>query len=379
MAFYINEQLYFDFYLNGYQIPVTLDDVNSMAIVSNCYDILPALRLDMNDNKGIFSKNALTDGTVISIAIGTDQESAMRNLMEFVYISSPNNEVQKSKERYLIYAPMNYPMMISSQQPFGYYGTSSQVLRELGKKVGLSYDGIETSDEMVWLNGTKNYGEFMRYVTNHGYNNSRSCMMSAISLDKKIIYRDINDLRPEYTLTQDNVANMETEKRIMFKEIEFQDKSGINNYSYGYKNQYVEYNLNGESTLHSEITVDKETSVLNINRNVYDQVGLVGNNIRPINIGNYHNNWYKAEYQNKRYRALNSLAMKVYIDKAAPIDLLDAVSLSRRDPVSGDVDVYKANKWIVTAKTIAISGKEYIEKYILESSGFELDLFNTLT
>ena len=59
MAFYVDKQLYFDFYLNGYSIPVTLADINSLAIVNNRFDLLPALRLDINDTKAIFSKGAL--------------------------------------------------------------------------------------------------------------------------------------------------------------------------------------------------------------------------------------------------------------------------------------------------------------------------------
>ena len=89
MAFYIDNQLYFDFYVNGYSVPVTLTDINSMVITSNCYDILPALRLDINDNKGIFSQGLLVDGTTISIAVGTDQNNASENMMEFIYSTSP--------------------------------------------------------------------------------------------------------------------------------------------------------------------------------------------------------------------------------------------------------------------------------------------------
>ena len=125
MAFYIKDQLFFDFYLNGYSIPVTLNDVNSMAIVCNRYSLLPALRLDINDTKSIFSKGAFSDGTIISIAVGTNEETALKNMMEFMYVSSPSETVQRSSNRYLIYALYNFPRFIYCQEPFGFHGTSS--------------------------------------------------------------------------------------------------------------------------------------------------------------------------------------------------------------------------------------------------------------
>ena len=119
MAFYVDKQLYFDFYLNGYSIPVTLADINSLAIVNNRFDLLPALRLDINDTKAIFSKGALSDGAIISIAVGNDEESALKNMMEFMYVSSPSESIKRSSDRYLIYGlyihkfHLTYTIMLS--------------------------------------------------------------------------------------------------------------------------------------------------------------------------------------------------------------------------------------------------------------------------
>lgn len=378
MAFYVDKQLYFDFYLNGYSIPVTLTDINSLAIVNNRFDLLPALRLDINDTKAIFSKGALSDGAIISIAVGNDQESALKNMMEFMYVSSPSESVRRSSDRYLIYGLYNFPRFIYCQEPFGFHGTSNQCLEALAKECGLDYDGIATTDEMTWLNGNMKYGQFSKFIASHGYSSPTSLMETCVTLDRKLRYRNLNDIKTEYTFTEAPVANTELEKKINLKEISFKNKAASNNSFYGYSNQMVDYNLDGSVNVNSEIAFDKTTNVVNVNKKLYDQSGVVRNEIRPTNIGNFHENWTKAYYQNKRYQALNSVEAVIYTDSWTPLEVLDGANISLIDPMTTSPDTVKAQKWIVDAKTIAISGRSYVEKYVLSSSGMEADLFNDL-
>ena len=378
MAFYIKDQLYFDFYLNGYSIPLTLTDINSMAIVSNRYSLLPALRLDINDSKAIFSKGALTDGTIISIAVGTNEETALKNVMEFMYVSSPSETVQRSADRYLIYALYNFPRFIYCQEPFGFHGTSSQCLQQIAKECGLEYSGVITTDEMTWLNGNMKYGQFSKFVSDHGYSSETSSMESTVNLNRQLIYRDLNDVKAEYTFTEAPVSNIEAEKKIRFTEISFKNKAASNNSTFGYSNQMVDYNLDGSINISSQVAFDKTTNVVNVNKRTYTQSGVVRNDIRPTNIGNFHENWVRAYYQNKRYRALNSIESTIYTDGWTPLSVLDGALISYTDPLTTDPDITRAQKWIVEAKTIAISNRSYIEKYVLTTSGMEADLFNNL-
>lgn len=378
MAFYIKDQLYFDFYLNGYSIPVTLADINSLLIVSNRFDILPTLRLDINDTKDIFGKGALTDGAIISVAVGNNEENALKNMMEFMYVSSPSESVKRSANRYLIYAIYNFPKFLYCQEPFGFHGTSSQCLQALASKCGLGFDGISTVDEMTWLNGNMKYGQFSKFITEHGYSNDSSLMDSCVDLTRNLRYKDLHAIKPEYTFTDAPVANMELEKKITLKEIYFKNIASANNSTFGYSSQMVDYNLDGSVAVESQIAFDKTTGVVNINKNSYDQSGVVRNEIRPTNIGNFHPNWVKAYYQNKRYNALDSIQAEVYIENAAPLSVLDGAKISLMNPMTVSPDTVKAQNWIVSAKTIAISSRSYLEKYMLTTSGLEVDLFNNL-
>lgn len=376
MAFYINEQLYFDFYLNGYQIPLTLTDINSLVICSNCEDILPAVRVDINDNKGIFSKGALTDGTILGIAVGTNQENASKNLMEFVMTGSPEQSVSKSRNQYLIYGMLNKPN-IRDCIPVGIHGTSNQVLEKIASLLGLNFNGQVTSDEMTWLNGTRNLGEFIKFIEAYGYTDDLSCMKTAIDLSGTLIYKNIMNVQNKWTLT-DQSGDEKSSEAIKFDEISFKNNSGTNNFSYGYQSRVLNFDLSGQIDRIADIDFSKNTNVINVNKNTYQQAGLVRNNIMPTNIGNFHPNWAKAYYQNLRFKALNSIQASVYISKKTDLNILDGVTLSIADPISLDIDTSKASKWIVDAKTIAISGQQYIEKYVLSTTGMELDLFNNL-
>ena len=378
MAFFIEDNLFFDFYINGYQVPITLADINSMVITCNCYDILPALRLDLNDNKNILSNGTLVDGSIISIAVGPDQNSAHNNIMEFRYVASPEELKEKSKDRYLIYATYNYPKFAHCVEPFGMYGSSSQVLKTLAEANNLTYKGVDTVDEMTWLNGTMTYGQFMKYIANHGYSNTESCMLACIDLNRNLLYKDINDLKYIYTFVDHPVNNIELEKNITFNEIQFANNSSINNYSYGYQSRFIDYNINGNIDIQNSVSIFKDTRVLNLNRKAYEEVGLIRNEIQPTNLGNVHKYWNQAYYQNLKYKSLKSIEATVYTYSKTPLNILDGVSLNYIDPITNQPDLVRASKWVVQSKSLAISNRKYIEKYVIATSGLELDLFNHL-
>lgn len=378
MSFYIDENLFFDFYLNNIRLPLTFNNITSMLITSNIYDLLPQIRLDINDNLGLLDKGMLTDGTTLSVAIGSDSEKALENIMEFVLIGVPEQNTKTNSNSFLIYGVLNNPKFLRCIEPFAFTGTSSNALSSIALKCGLKFDGEVTADEMTWINGTRNYGQFSQFIRDHGWSGTSSFMMSAVNLHRTLLYRDINSLRPKYIIT--NSSNADNEKSFRADEMTFQNKAGIYNYSYGYKTSAVQFNLNSaEDKYFSEISYVKDNSaVLNMNSDVYNDLGIIRNDLYPINLGNVHTNYEQAFYQNQRYKALNSIKGEAIFSKSTPIDILDKVQLARTDAASKSIDTEKASSWVVEAKTLAISQQRYFEKLTLSSTGLEADLFNNL-
>ena len=378
MSFYINENLFFDFYLNGIQLPLTFNNITSLLISSNIYDILPQLRIHINDNKGILNRGMLADGSILSVAIGSNTENAMENIMDFALIGVPEEERATNSNNYVIYGVMNYPKFFRQVKPFFFEGTSDNALKKIANYCGMQYEGEITVDDMVWINGTFNLGQFSHFIRNHGWSNDNSFMMSAVDLDGKLIYRDLNSLQPKYTIM--NINKSEQENTFYFSDCHFINKAGLYNYSFGYETQMTEFGLTSDWDKNfSQLSYTKENSpVLNMSNDMYKNVGLIRNEFFPISVGNVHNNFQKAYYQNKRYKALNSIKAEVYFNKSTPINILDKVNLVVTDGSTKETDMSKASMWVAESKAIAISQQRYFEKFILSTTGLETDIFNTL-
>lgn len=380
MAFYINETLYFDFYLNGYQLPVTVGNINSFVIVYNVYDQLPAIRLDIIDNKGLFQDGSLTDGSILSVMIGKNPDEAAKNVMEFQLVGVPDEKKETTRTTYLLYGVLHKPRLWKCVEPLAIKGTSNQALQTLASKNKLSFDGTITQDEMVWLNGLGTYCDFIDYIVDHGYSTTGSCMNSVITPSSKLIYKDINDLQPKYGLT--NISSNQNKQYSLetfpYSEVQFVNKAGVSNFYYGYQNGVTRYSIDGSIQQFNDITVTKQDSVmLNVNKNIYNETGIVRNELLTFDIGNTHPFWTKAYYQNKRFRSLNSIKATVYVKQRTPIEVLDKIKLDFMNPNANEVKQSQASYWIVESKTLAISKQHYIEKFVLSTTGKSLDLYNT--
>lgn len=376
MSFYVNESLFFDFYLNGVQLPLTLTNINSMVITTSVYDLLPGLRIEVRDDKNLFAKGLLADGSVLSIAVGNNSETALKNIMDFVLIGIPEEQHLTNANTYLIYGILNLPYFWKNMEPYSFNGSSTQVLQDIARKTGLTYEGISTSDEMVWLSGTLCKADFVKKVANYGWSNPTSCMKTVILPEKKLLYRDINALKAENT-----VVNTPTHKanEYAFTEINFVNKAGLYNYNYGYKTRFFEFDIQGNTKEFENLSLTKENStVLNINKNSFDAAGLIRNELMPFNIGNTHANYSQAYYQNMRISALNSIKSDIYFMERTPINVLDKVKLAFIDPHTKEMNLEYASQWVVESKTMAISMQKYTEKLTITSTGIELDLFNNL-
>lgn len=378
MSFYIDEKLFFDFYLNNVQLPLSFNNINSMVITTNIYDILPQIRIQINDNKGILNRGMLADGTILSVAVGSDSESALKNIMDFLLIGVPEEDQKTNSTNYTVYGVLNFPKFFRNVSPFFHQGPSCNALQAIAKYCGLGFEGEITADDMTWVNGTMNLGQFAQYIRNHGWSNKNSFMMSAVDFNKKLLYKDLNALQPKYTVM--NVDRADREKSFYFSESSFINKAGVYNYSYGYETQMTEFGISSDFDGHyTELAYVKDNSpVLNMSSNIYNEVGLIRNDFLQPNVGNVHSNFQQAYYQNQRYKALNSLKAELYFKESTSINILDKVSLALTDSPTKEIDLDKASSWTVEAKTLAISQQRYFEKFMVSTTGLESDVFNTL-
>ena len=102
MAFFVNDSVFFDIYLNGKQMPVTCGNISNLNITENIYNILPAMKLVILDDKNLF-KSGLSAGSKISIKVGKDKETAAQNSYDFIVQGVPEVYDSQSLKVYTIY------------------------------------------------------------------------------------------------------------------------------------------------------------------------------------------------------------------------------------------------------------------------------------
>lgn len=373
MAFFVNDSVFFDMYLNGKQMPVTCGNVSNLNITENIYNILPAMRLVILDDKNLF-KSGLSAGSKISIKVGKDKETAAQNSYDFIVQGVPEVYDSQSLKVYTIYGILDKLKFQKCTDPFFKTGTSGQALNALCKKCDLKYDGVFTFDEMTWCNGTKDYGSFAANIVAHGYVSSKSLMASVVTLDGRFLYRNVNDLSPKYTFSNNKTLS----KSFVFVQMNLKDNSGLYNLEYGYQNQLCQFGLENDNIFDS-LSVSKTTSsVFNLSKTILDDVGQVRNVILEPNIGNFHKNWAKAEYQNIRQKALFSLEADFLFKANLNLDLLQKVNLTYIDPQTNQTAMNKPSQFLLIGKTLSINNGNYFERYTGVSTGLDSDFTGRL-
>lgn len=375
MAFYLNNNLFFDIYLNNVPLSVTYSNILDLNIVSSIFCSLPCLRMRILDTTNAFRNGNLNDGSTFVIKIGNTQDSASDKSYTFRLQGVPTSTDSGSGKVYLIYGILDKLKFQKSTDPIFCDGTSSQAIAKVCSASDLQFSGTITNDEMIWMNGTKDYSSFVQQIVNHGYVDSTSCMVGGVSLEGTYIYRNVNSVEGKYTFT-----NTVTDDPLSYFFIQNQqeDLSGLYNLEYGYKNSIAQFGLD-TNFYQDSLTVTKfASSVLNLSKSQLDTIGLVKRKILPPDVGNFHSKWAQAEYQNIRQKALFSVEQPFIFDTKVPIDLLDKVYLSYVDRQTKQPDTSKATEWIVIGKTLAISNRKYYEKYTCRATGQNSSLFGNL-
>jgi hypothetical protein len=375
MAFYVNDSVFCDIYLNDVQLSLSLGNVQNLNITENIYSILPALRLVIEDSRNSFGSGMLNAGSKISIKVGNNQDTAARKTYDFIVQGVPEHTENQAVKTYRIYGVLDKLKYQKCMEPFFYTGTSSNALKSLCKQCNLKYDGVYTFDEMTWCNGTKDYASFAQNVINHGYVDRNSCMVGLVTLDGKLLYRNVNNLFPKYTFSNSKTVLQDS---FVFLSMDEKNNSGLYNLEYGYKNQLSQYGYEDNHLIDSLTVTKFGSNVFNLSKTLLDDIGYIRNKIINPDIGNYHKNWAQAEYQNLRNRALFSLQEEFTFYGQVGLDLLQKVNISYTDPQSKQTDTSKPSECVLIGKTLAITNGQYYEKYTGVSTGTNNSLFGNL-
>lgn len=369
--------------IDGAEIPIERMGFDPIQMHSNVMFSQPMARMMLADIYGYFETHPLADGSKVDIYVGRSDSKSEANLYRF-RVFKFRKQKDGNMNTYDIYMTFNCPRYFNENSRGSITGSSTQVLQQIAKLIGVDYAADQTSDSQVWLSSGQKRCEFAKEVALHGYSSDQGCMSLGMTLLGQLRYKDIsliNVVTTKNVFVQGAGDGTSAYRILGRKEV---SKSGFFNNLVGYRMETVEQNPTDVTNHNSVRLVANSSPTFQINKVLNDK--LEGSRVvmTPIDSGNTHANYYKAEHQNTRIKATYSMGMQVVTDQMTGLDLFDPVKYMLYDNSTSQVKVDEAASggYIIIAKTIfATKTGKYFEKFELARQGynFTTDLSNQIT
>lgn len=358
--------------IDGAEIPVERMGFDPLQMHSNVMFAQPMARIMLADIYGYFEKNPLADGSKVDIYVGRSDSKSDAYLYRFRVFKFRKYKNGKINN-FDIFLTFNCPRYFNENSRGSITGSSTQVLQQISTLIGVNFVGDQTSDAQTWLSAGQKRCEFAKEVALHGYATDQSCMVLGLTLLGQLRYKDLSAIN--ITTTKNVFVQGSGDAKNSFRILGRKEvsKAGFFNNLVGYKMETVEQNPT-DVTNHSSVKVVMGSApTLQINKVLNDR--LEGSRVvmTPIDSGNTHPNYYKAEHQNTRIKATYAMGMQVVTDQVTGLDLFDPVKYIVYDNATSEIKVDEAvsGGYIIIAKTIfATKSGKYYEKFELARQGY---------
>lgn len=322
---------------------------------------LPALTISLMDRSQFFSRtNALKDGALITIVLKTvgSNSSKKMNFRIWSYES-------EGAFNYKITGYLDHPIYWNTTSFKPIYGSSSSVLQEICSRCGLTYDGVATNDVQSWYPRNLTYAAFVRRVVTNAWVTDTSFMDVCVSSRSVMLYRNLNDLSKEPIKLS---AYSYVEGSYPVTGYELATSSGFNNVLTGYHNAYLNQSIIVNNSLYNELEFKSDSKNPLLNTDLRSQVTRGQWVYTPIDVGNTHESYQKAEYQNNRYANLLSFGLELLIPIDTTIEVFDRVSFAVQVEDASVATQY-AGIYTVAEKVTYVQGANYSEKLVVYRHG----------
>ena len=329
---------------------------NTLTELSMCEStkfIIPTLYLQLEDGAGFFKQCPLVDGQRVRISLSVKGQVTNSRVFRIYSQSVMFNGISDQAK---IDGYLDCPVYRYSSSCQGYNGTTANVIEQVASQCGLQADVIPTSDKQVWMQSNRTYSDFVTYLTCHGYAGANSYLVSGVTLDRILKYRDVNNIKDDpFNL----IVHNSRDGYITCTDINVSSNSGLTNGFGGYASTMVNML---DSVERKDLTVKKNNRTLSINTDL----------VREIKRSNIHYslyradlnpNYWDAEYQNDRYARLYNVTASMIITMPSEIHILSSLNLAIFDQTGGDkVNAKDSGLYIADTKTVYIRGTNYAER-----------------
>lgn len=339
----------------------------NIHIVSSTRLRIPLVQIRVVDMVGFFtSAKVLGEGTVIKVDIAG--ETGVSASYKFMY-AAHMYDTHLSQKVYVIDGVLFQPRYWydSPDTPGAFSGTSHDALKTLSDECGMKFLGEPTSDDQVWHYAGKSYQAAMFEISQGSYAGDNSTMILAcdINLGGVMLLANVDSIKsPVYSLIH-NGFNPGTGRVPIIGPIRPKATPGAKNSAYSHNNRQFSLTPNssrvasGETEkawhLESRISVSKtETGGLNVSPQISGVTKNAKTSSLGVDIGNNHDNYHRAVYQNQRGLSLYNVSVEVTTNAVTDIYVTAPINL-----VTDEKEW--AGLWYVTSRAITITNERYQE------------------
>lgn len=356
-------------------LPLTMVSLGSLLVSEHHLYHGPMGQLDFFDTYDIVPKAInLSDGLPVEITVGTSSQTARSFTMRIFNVSKKPRTNGVNYSVSLIHDLDEWRLQPATQQQTG---TSCNVLRTIAQQVGFkSFKGSETTDKQTWFPNAEPWGKFAGRIARRGYASNNSCMLLGVTLDKGMRYVDIGALNYDQQLPHFTHGS---DTGIVVLSWRHANKSGYRNEQSGYNRTTHQFDpATGEMVSYDKVNIRRTSRTVNQNLKVKGKVGQGNVQFAPLDAGNGHANWARAEHQNMRVQDMLSQSVSLIVPIQTSCTLFDPIRFSNyisgRYSADAKPDPATSGTYIVAGKTLFMAQSlTYVERIHIFREGYNTD------
>lgn len=366
----------FGMQIDGYDYPLDAGGFHSVQLVSNCrLGVMSAVINLMDMPKTFNTERTIGDGTLLTLQIG--KSSGQYNTYNMRVFATP-----QAGGIYSITAYWDAYKWFMETAATGRLGTSAEAIASIASDCGLVSEVDSTADSQYWLPGIKRNCMFAQDIASKGFAGDTSLMMLGQTMQGVIRYKDLSRIKTTDSMPvfyHTNPPQGSSGVTYQVADHQFVDTSGFNNARGGYSSRMVEQNImaEGDQATHANVNIRRISQLMNVNKDIHQSIQTGKVKLAPINVGNVHENFHRAQYQNNRAKQMYGSGVEILTtDMTSNLDLFDAFQYVPMIKSTGDtppIDERNKSVYIVTAKAIKLSSGNYLEKIQGFSTGPSID------
>ncbi len=355
--------------VNGINVPIHASGFNTVNVFSNTLDVLPSASVSFEDLTGaLFDQMPISSGTPFQVAVGDGRTSLT---IPFKVSGVPSIKRKDTRTTYELNGVYDRLKFIMDRPKIPYPNMPSMaVCAALAGECGLRPDVHPTNDIMTWFAGpNQTYADFFHAVVDRGYRDGQSIMATAVTDTGVCKYKNLTQVMregPKALFQQGYDGGTE------IVQYEISDHMGLGNMKMNHGLRLIQEKLDGEAKKLTSFSVPLLSGSLGMNAGDKAATNNARTEYAAPDVGNTHENYKEAEYQNKRGRLTFGVRIHVLCRQPQSAHIFDLVEFRVRNPSTGKPSVYNG-RYMVFSKRRVAQGAQYHEILELASQGVNGD------